>query len=135
VTNAMLTRPLKTTVGTVNIIASPFTPTINTAPASTSEEWDNFYAIDYSDAPEYIEVGAPGGTVVVDASRRTSRFTSNVTGSVSVDGSQYLSSPTDVPLGWVDLCAGQGPGCLQIWGDDTALYGATVSVAFQQRQR
>jgi hypothetical protein len=135
VTNAMLTRPLKANVGTVNLIASPFQPGISTAPASTSEEWDNFYAIDYSDAAEYIEVGAPGGTLVLDASRRTSRFTPNTTGAQSVDGSQYLSTPTDVPLGWVDLCAGQGPGCLQVWGDDTTLYGATVSVAFQQRQR
>src|SRR4029077_20096269 len=134
-TNVMLTRPLRATVGTVNIIATPFQPAIDTSPASTSEEWDNFYAIDYTDPPNFIEIGSPGGPLVLDASRRSSRFTPNGANQVSTDGSSYLSSPIDVPLGWVDLCAGQGPGCLQVWGDDTTAYLSTVSVAFQQRQR
>jgi hypothetical protein len=135
VNNVMLTRPLRANVGTVNVIATPMQPGINTSPASTSEEWDNFYAIDDTDSADFIEMGSPGGTLVLDASRRTSRFTANVTGATSVDGSQYLSSPINTPLGWVDLCAGQGPGCLQVWGDDTTLYLSTISVAFQQRQR
>jgi hypothetical protein len=53
-TNVMLTRPLEATVGNVNIIAAPFRPAIQSAPASTSEEWDNFYAIDYSDSVDFI---------------------------------------------------------------------------------
>lgn len=132
-TNAMLTRPLTANVATVNLMAAPFLPGINSIPASTSEEWDNFYAIDYSDSANYIEIGAPGGTVVLDASRRVSRYTT--TGGVSKDASAYLSSKEGKPLGWVDLCAGQGPGCLQVWGAETSLYSHTVSVAFQQRQR
>lgn len=138
-TNQMLTRPLRATVGTVNVLTPPFQPFIQAIPRDANEEWDAFYAIDYTDSADYIDVGMPGGTLIVDASRRVSTFRGlNANGiplSTTADGSGQLGSPIDVPLGWTDLCAGQGPGCLQIWGDDTALYLGTVSVQMQQRQR
>lgn len=141
----MLTRPLRAVTNNIggNLISAVnpsglMTPAIESCPADVNEEWDNFFFIDYSDAAAYINVAMPAGTMIVDASRRVSQYTPSTNlASQSTDGSGYLSTPIDTPLGWPDVCAGQTAKCLQIWGDaaPSGANGTNVSVATQNRVR
>lgn len=134
--NVMLTRPLLYTAATQSGIAigGVFNPAITSIPASTSEKWDSFFCIDYTDSDAYLDATIPPGKLVIDGSRRVTAFTP--TGSAdSVEGSGYLSTPIDTPLGWPDVCGGTGPGCLQIFAGEAPYPGTTATVALQQRVR
>lgn len=130
----MLTRPLRATVVYTLLGATTFVPTITSIPADTNEAWDTFYAIDYAAEPAYLDVSIPRGVITIDASRRVATFVPAGTAS-SLNGSQYLSTPIGTPLGWPEVCAGTGPGCLQVFGGETLWLGTTVSVALQSRTR
>lgn len=145
----LLTRPiLGVGQGLLNPAGPLLSPAIYSTPADTTEEWDSFYAIDYTDESEYIDVSIPQGVMTLDASRRVAQFVAKgSSGAVGAagEGSAYLGSPIDTPLGWPDVCSGTGPGCLQIWGNEVAWgnsvlsptsQGTTyVNVAWQNRQR
>jgi hypothetical protein len=134
-TNQMLVRPLRATSGTINPIAATSTPRIEVSPAGTDEVYDDFVSIDYSDEATFMNVQSMRGTLIIDSGRRVSQFTSSKTNSISTDGSAQLSTPIDTAMGWPELCAGDGPGCLQIWGAEAGQGGLTVQAAMQNRQR
>lgn len=131
--NTLVTRPLR---GTIVMAGSGPVRSfgISSVPKDTAEAWDSFYAIDYSDSAAFIEADIPGGTLIVDTPRRASQFTPQ-SDTVSVDGTGYLSTPIDTPLGWPDVCAGDGPLCLQVFGREVAWPGTTFTVATQLRAR
>lgn len=143
--NVMLTRPIRSTMGTLNALGPTFAPAITSAPAGTDEKWDSFYAIDYSDSAQYMQANFESGVLVIDAPRRIVQFTPNGS-SVTQDGSGRVSTPIDTPLGWPDLCAGVGPACLQVFASEVAQgsnangatgsgLGLTMSYQLQQRVR
>lgn len=134
--NSLLTRPLRSTIVIGGAASGPiFTPAIESIIVDATDEWDSFYAIDYSDSAAYIEADIPAGTLIVDTPRRVSQFTPQFGAASSIEASQYLTTPIDTPLGWPDVCAGDGPACLQIFGREVAWPGTAFTVATQLKVR
>jgi hypothetical protein len=128
----MATRPLRaaTAIG----LGPYFAPGITSIAADVTEAWDSFYAVDYSDPTGWMSFAIPPGTMVIDVARRTAVFTPK--GSlVSIDGTQYISTPSGTPLYWPDVEPNSGPGCVQVYATSTQNPGALLSVALQSRTR
>lgn len=130
-TNTMLTSPL--TITSTLPAPAQYIPSIGTRAGITTDAWDSFAYTDYGDESCFFDIDAPFGVFVLDASRRVASFTPPSTG-VSVDGGQYMTTPSGTPMCWPDVCA-PAAGCIQVFSDLLEYPSATVSVALQTRQR
>lgn len=128
----MLTPPLVATVtGT-----TPTTPCIYSTCVDTTEEWDTFRAQRRTNVADgaYVDVVIPPGTWVGDLGRRVAAFTPSGA-AASVDGVQYMQSPTGFPIHWAEFAPLGGAGAVLVTATASATPGTKATVATQARHR